>query len=77
MESVSLFVMTDGFWQSLKLDVHVYSCKSDAWGQHNGSTSTHVLCECEYVCVCVFLSFACKVFVCALCDSHCKCCSFL
>jgi hypothetical protein len=43
--------MTDGFWQSLKLDVHIHSYKSDAWGQHNGSTSTHVLCECEYMCV--------------------------
>lgn len=44
--------MTDGFWQSLKLDVLVYSYKCDAWGQHNGNTSTHVLCECEYMCVC-------------------------
>lgn len=42
--------MTDGFWQSLKLDLHIYSCKSDAWGQNNGRTSTHVLCECEYMC---------------------------
>jgi len=35
----------------LKLDVHIYSYKSDAWGQHNGNTSTQVLCECQYMCV--------------------------
>ena len=120
MAPVGFFVMTDGFWQSLKLYVHVYSYKSDVWGQHNGSTSSHVLCECEYMCgqactflretrklcyirvgiCCImflyidqvdffmnffttlwlihknFLSFAYKVFICALCDSHCKYRSF-
>jgi len=64
MAPVSFFVLTDGCWQSLKLDVLVYSYKSDAWGQHNGSTSTHVLCECEYVCVqaCTFLRETSKLY---------------
>jgi hypothetical protein len=43
--------MTHDFWQSLQLDVHIYSYKSVAWGQNNGRISTHVLCECVPMCV--------------------------